>query len=388
MRFIHKTAVAGAAMVAFAGIGVGTALADPPSGTTPAATDIVGVGSDTTTPLFAGTNVPPAPPATSGSLQPDFNATNPANKLWSWNATGTPTSITPKAGCAAITRPNGSSAGITALKASITAGNTCIDFARSSRARNSGDGTGVSFVSLARDAITWSSPAGSGSPVPASLTVAQLTAIYNCTDTNWNQVGGANAPIVAVLPQSGSGTRNTFLADIGGGVNNPLVPGACVVNGSNSAGPIEENTGVSSTGFGDTAQFGTVAAPNVDDIFPYSVGDYIAQGSNEGTYNGTAIGGHTGADFGHGPMALHNVAGVAPTTTSNTAPYSGATVINAAGGVPMQRLLFDVVRTGSPLEASTGLFGSSGFMCTNLTAKTDIASYGFLNLGANCGSQS
>jgi ABC-type phosphate transport system substrate-binding protein len=383
MRFIHKTAVAGAAMVAFAGIGVGTALADPPSGVTPAATDIVGVGSDTTTPVFAGTNVPPNPPAASGVLQSDYNATNPTNKLYSWNAVGSPTSIVTKAGCAAITRPNGSSAGITALKASIAAGNTCIDFSRSSRARNSGDGTGVSFVSLARDAITWSSP--SGSPAPASLTIAQLTAIYNCTDTNWSQVGGGNAPIVAVLPQNGSGTRATFLADIGGGVNNPLVPGSCVVNGSNSAGPIEENTGVSSTGFGNTTEFA-----NVDVIFPYSIGDYIAQTTtSEGTYAGKAIGNHTGTDFGHGPMVLHETGGVAPTTTTNTSPYAGnAVVINAAGGVPMQRLLFDVVRTGSPLESAGGLFSSTGFMCTNATAKGDIASYGFANLGSNCGSES
>jgi ABC-type phosphate transport system substrate-binding protein len=382
MRFIHKTAVAGAAMVAFAGIGAGTALADPPSGTTPAAGDIVGVGSDTTTPLFAGPN---ATADASGVLQSDYNTAHPAPapQLWSWNATGS-SSITPKTGCASIPRPNGSSAGITALVNSINLGNNCIDFARSSRARNSSDPSSISFVTLARDAITWSSPAGSGSPVPASLTIAQLAAIYSCTDTNWNQVGGANAPIVPVLPQTSSGTRATFLADIGGGVNNPLVPGPCVVNGSNSAGLIEENTGVATPPFGNTAQFGTTAAPNVDDIFPYSIGDYIAQATtNEGTYNGKAIGNHPGADFGHGPMALHEVGGVAPTTTTNTAPYANnAVVINAVGGVPMQRLLYDVFRTGSPL---TGLFGPNGFMCTNPFVATDIISYGFLTLGPNCG---
>jgi ABC-type phosphate transport system substrate-binding protein len=368
MRLMHQAAAIGAAVVALAGIGIGTALADPPPGTVPTATDIVGVGAETTGPLF------------------DALAAGSSN-LVSFDATGS-SPITPKAGCAPITRPNGSNAGINALLASINAGNDCIDFARSSRPRTSSDPSSISFVSLARDAITWSSPAGSNSPVPTSLTVAQMKAIYTCTDTNWNQVGGANAPIVAVLPQSGSGTRTTFLGDLGGGVNTPLVPGPCVINGSNSAGLIEENTGVSPTGLGDTAQFGTVAAPNVDDIFPYSVGDYIAQATtNEGTYAGKAIGGHSNSVFGHGPMVLHNVAGVAPTTTTSAAPYSNATVVNAAS-FPLQRLLFDVVRTGSPLASSGGLFSSTGWVCTNATAKGDIASYGFLNLGANCGALS
>jgi hypothetical protein len=56
MRTIHRIAVLGAAMVAFGSIGVGTALADPPSfpGSPPALTDIVSVGSGVTGPLFSG----------------------------------------------------------------------------------------------------------------------------------------------------------------------------------------------------------------------------------------------------------------------------------------------------------------------------------------------
>jgi hypothetical protein len=70
-----------------------------------------------------------------------------------------------------------------------------------------------------RRAITWSSPEGNSvtSPVPATLTLAQLKAIYLCTDTNRDQAGGPNAPIVAVLPQDCSGTRATFLPALGGG---------------------------------------------------------------------------------------------------------------------------------------------------------------------------
>ena len=44
---------------------------------------------------------------------------------------------------------------------------------------------------------------------PANLTRAQLQGIYNCTFTNWNQVGGSNGQIERYWPQSGSGTRSS-----------------------------------------------------------------------------------------------------------------------------------------------------------------------------------
>jgi ABC-type phosphate transport system substrate-binding protein len=403
MRFIHKTAVAAAAMVAFAGIGVGTALADPPNGTVPAATDIVGVGSDTTTPLFSGL----PQPATDG-FQLDYNNTNPTSKLYSWDATGS-ASITPKAGCASITRPNGSSAGINALNADT---HNCIDFARSSRAPKavvSGTNGPDAFAVLAGDAITYSYVSGSAN-VPAGLTVADLTNIYNCTWTNWDQIPGNsshNAPIVAVLPQNGSGTRATFLAALGGGVNNPLVPGTCpgIINGTSNGLPVEENTGVSSSSYANTTLFSGSNAADI--IFPYSIGDYIAQGTagTEGTYNGKNIGGHTGPDFGHGVLLLRATTDSTgtlqpPTATNNTSPYANATVINPNFTNELQRTLYDVVRNGgtatapafptTPSYAATALpaiFGGpgTGWVCTNATAKADIASYGFTNKGANCG---
>lgn len=43
-----------------------------------------------------------------------------------------------------------------------------------------------------------------------NLTTAQIQGICNGTYTNWNQVGGANLPIVVVSRPSGSGTRATF----------------------------------------------------------------------------------------------------------------------------------------------------------------------------------
>jgi ABC-type phosphate transport system substrate-binding protein len=409
MRVIYKAAVVGAAVVALAGIGVGSAFADPYA--TPKSTDIVGVGSDTVTPLYDGSENVKVP----GTFVTDYNTQSPvpANLLWSWDAVGS-TNIVTKPGCASIPRPDGSSAGITALNNNVKItsgsgkGDYCIDFARSSRAPKavvSGTNGPDAFAVLAGDAITWSSPApkaGQTSPVPSNLTVADMTSIYNCTKTNWKDFsGGKSATIVPVLPQSSSGTRSTFLAALGHGVNNPLVPGPCVVNGSNKTGLIEENTGVSTAPFGNTAQFDPGGTPAVDDIFPYSIGDYIAQGSGEGTYAGRVIGGHTTPDFAHGVLLLRDTNGTAPTATDNTAPYSHATVINPAFTSALRRTLYNVVRNGgtatkpafptAPAYEKTALpkiFGPTGWECTAAAAKDDIVSYGFLLEGRNCGALS
>jgi phosphate transport system substrate-binding protein len=50
-----------------------------------------------------------------------------------------------------------------------------------------------------------------------SLTTDQIKSIYAGTDTNWNQVGGPNLPIVAVSRPASSGTRATFQKYLLGG---------------------------------------------------------------------------------------------------------------------------------------------------------------------------
>ena len=250
--------VAGAALAAAAtAMTVVPAIADPPKGVTPKATDIVGVGSNTIQALMNQFSV-------------DHNKAFPKGaKLFTWDAvnpkTGLDENIATKKGCAKIVRPNGSGAGVSALILNSKVGkNFCIDFARSSSPRSSSNPPkakgGVVFVALAKDAVTFA--ANKTTNVPKNLTTKQLAAIYNCTVTTWNQVGGkSHARINAQLPQTSSGTRKFFLAEIG-----VVNPGSCVDSskGENENNFPEENEGTNSF----------LKGANV--IYPYSVGAYIA----------------------------------------------------------------------------------------------------------------
>lgn len=159
-------------------VSANVAVADPPSGVTPRLTDIVGVGSDTTEQVIQ-------------AFSTKYNTTSPANKLYSFNATGT-AKITPKQGAGQINRPDGSSAGIDELaKNQKVNGKFVIDFARSSRSRDADDPTSVKFVAFGQDALAWA--ANGTTNAPASLTAAQLKGIYNCNIRNWSAVRRARS---------------------------------------------------------------------------------------------------------------------------------------------------------------------------------------------------
>ena len=163
----------------------------------------------------------------------DYNATigSSGTHLYNWDAVSPVTgqigdTINVKAKCPSIPRPDGSSAGITQLSTFTKTSDgkfLCDNFANSSRARGPSDPAfgpgGVAFAALAGDAVTWATP--KTTDAPASLTPAQLAAIFTCQDTNWSQVGGKNAPIKPFLPQSGSGTLTFWLAALGGIVAGP-----------------------------------------------------------------------------------------------------------------------------------------------------------------------
>jgi len=331
----------------------GVAYADPPRGVTPRANDVVGVGSDTTQFVV-------------DAFAKAYNTQKPApaNKLYSFDAVKPNTSppvagdpIKTKAGCATIARPNGSSAGIAALQASLAAGNGCIDFARSSRpASSTGTENNLVFVPFARDGVTWA--AVPSNHTPKTLTPAQLASIYTCSVTNWHQINSSlpSNPIHPFLPQTGSGTRSFFESAIG--IQDTSV-GSCV-NQS-----VEENNGKALAG-------------DLNALVPYSIARWIAQTPK-------AQGGRGAEPDIRGGVTLRKINGSAPTVKN---AKTGQITLRAAFVPTFLRLVYNVLgKTSSGTFAAKYLriFGTAaqhGFICQH---QTIVSNFGFGKIGTQCG---
>ena len=191
----------------------GVALASPATAD-PVSNSYAIVGSDTLEDVVGalanGTNI-------TGSF---VRTTINGNTIGSFDATGSP-AVTTKPGGIRFGRPNGSSDGVKALSRSIdglnytaaTAGSTPIaipgqvDIARSSSGGTVNANGELMYIPFGRDAISYVYRGDAGL---ASLTVAQLKALYECTSTTIN-----GALVTPYIPQAGSGTRKDFLAKIG-----------------------------------------------------------------------------------------------------------------------------------------------------------------------------
>jgi ABC-type phosphate transport system substrate-binding protein len=379
VRIVSKLLAAATAAVAITALAATPALADPPSGVTPKPRDVVGVGSDTTEFVL-------------DQLSHDYNATHPTGQLFSWDAIN-PTNgaehdtIQTKSGSAncSIPRPFGSSEGIAALEntKTTTGGQPCINYARSSRARGSTDPTTISFINLGGDAVTVATQPNGHIPA-GGLTTADLTGIYNCTITKWNQIpgnsGGSTATIAAMLPQNGSGTRSFFLGAIGLTAPGPCVSTSATRQGAAGANDntLEENEGVDPS----------LNLNKLNVIFPFSVGKWIAEKFHSGSCGTIAqcfahptTCSHTGKNlFGcntHGTMILDNLNGTAPTTGTGN-----GTKINPGFSATFTRLLFDVVNApeGTIPASLKSYFGPTGFTCNSTVSTKDLTNYGFLVL--------
>lgn len=266
----------GGAAVAVAALGL-SFTAPAYADIAPSGTDIVGVGSDTVQNI-ANFMADGDPTASSSGV----NASAPKNRLFSFDATPdandragyqngstsaalkplTPT-IVLRAGTSPVQRPNGTGSGIAALLADKTAPFK-INFARASRlpsvaeqnaAVTNGFVGGLHVVKISTDNLKVA--AANVTNAPASLTAAQLVDLYKCNTVNWNTIGGTAGTPIPQIPQTGSGTRNSFLADLqtaNGGVAVPL--GACVQS-------VEENDPASITGS---------ASAGINAIAPFSEG--------------------------------------------------------------------------------------------------------------------
>jgi ABC-type phosphate transport system substrate-binding protein len=372
MRMLGKLISGAAVLAAVTTLTAGMALADPPSGTTPKATDIVGVGSNTTENMLDQMSLNYDNSHKTGTHIYSFDALQNA-------ALASGSNVVLKKGCKAIPRPNGSSAGITALAGNIKDGkNFCIDFARSSRAEKSTDPSGLSFIPLALDNISYASLA-KGSNAPSNLSTHQLAEIYTCSVTKWNQVGGkSSATIKPLLPQPGSGTLAQFLSDIG-----VTTPGKCV----NEPNSLEENEGVDPIYTGSNAK---------NEIVPFSAGRWLAQAYHSAKCKTTKCTTDKTGVFTEcqTPKSGQNkfgcdVNGVLKVNDINkTAPINGTgskAVLNPKYTATFIRTLFDVVRTAKTKDGipsyEEAFFGAKGAFCKDSNV---IKAYGFESTAA-CG---
>lgn len=303
----------------------GPASAEPTS--TPAVTDIVGVGSDTSqyalNYLADGATV-------DGVSVPGYNDGGRTSEfLRSFDAlaaAGEPplsATIVPKEGAPAITRPNGSTAGKNQLYGADN--NPNINYARSSAGLSAGEvSANLWAVPFAVDGLRIAK-SSSSSNAPASLTGAQILAIYKGEATTWDQVGGTGtAAIVPYIPQPGSGTRAFFLSEL-----KALNGGASPTLGGN------------------------------------------VQESQE----------HDASVLASNPNAI------APFSTGRAKSASGITLLpgTAGGGWGAQRALYNVVRQADMTAPWFGqIFGPSGFICSD-SARPLVEAAGFEQLARATG---
>lgn len=205
MRIRGSAVAAGAAVV----IGSTLAVVSPavaadtnpydPTFVPNATDDLVGVGSDTTQ-------------IVTHDIAEAFNAGRTSGRLASFAADGAPGTVTLRAGSAAITRPNGSSAGKKLLYAPDN--NPDVTFARSSSTLSSGEITGgLKQAAFAVDGLQLAVSA-TATNAPADLTIGDILRIYKGDVTNWSQLGGRPGTIRALIPQSGSGTLSFFTSQL------------------------------------------------------------------------------------------------------------------------------------------------------------------------------
>ncbi|MEV7385613.1 MULTISPECIES: substrate-binding domain-containing protein [unclassified Streptomyces] len=303
-------AVVGVAALAL-GAMAAPAVADPADGSHRL---LAGVGSDTTQDVVNGLS----------------ETVDGGGTIASYDATGSATIQTRDTGCV-INRPNGSSAGIDALRNAVDNNTGCLDFARSSRVPADTSTTDLTWIPFARDAVTVAVRSDSALNNNLNLTTAQLAAIYTCQTTTLNGV-----TLAPLLPQANSGTRSFFLGQIG--VTEAQV-GSCV-------GTMEEHDGRYLTAAGNIA--------------PYSIAKYIAQTSGV-------------VDDIHGATVLGKVNGVSPTNADGTLNVS----------FPYSRDVYDVVPTSKLSDSviNPTFVGANSSVCAE-TATIELYGFGAIS---NCG---
>jgi ABC-type phosphate transport system substrate-binding protein len=204
-----------------------------------------------------------------------------------------------------------------------------------------------------------------GGPAPASLTGQQILKIYNGTYTNWNQVGGKNATIHPYMPKAGSSTLNAFQSFL------------AALDGVNEA-PGTDNDPTSHSAASQIWQ-GQAGAPTITD-------------GNWNTGSPTAVPPTAANVEEHDPsVVIKDANAIEPFSYGRAQLANGASqTVRIEGGWSADRELYHVVRGQNIAGAATtpfvygsdggvleNLFSNTGWVCTNATAKADIAGAGF-----------
>ncbi|WP_191907863.1 substrate-binding domain-containing protein [Nocardioides cynanchi] len=281
----------------------------------------------------------------------DAQAPAPAHLLESYDAvnpvTGqTPETITTKPGCP-ISRPNGANGGLSAIllnqKSTVDNTSYCIDWVRSSRAKKT-DGTeaGLTFYAQSQDAVSYAVVGNAYAPT-TPLTTAQLKDIFECTDTDWSQVGGQAGPIHVYLPPASAATLTFFLQAIGTTLNN--VQAGC--QGLPTVFSQQQNDGRTMNG-------------DPMGIAPYAVTKWAAQSNQAPGIADNRGGTHIGL--------VNTTTSPITTTVLNNVTYD---VLNPAfttgDSTAFGRLFFNAVRNDAPQDLKD-VFKAGGFLCQNQDA--------------------
>ena len=311
----------------------GTPLTPPPGGTLYA-----GVGADAFAEL-------------SNNVVAQYNATSPTDLLESFDAvnpvTGTSTTpadnITTKAGCSDLPRPNGANAGVTALLNDPVHndGTYCIDWVRSSRARGTAAGeASLIFYAQSRDAVSYATIGNAYAPT-TPLTTAQLKDIFECTDTDWSQVGGQPGAIHVYVPPTTAATYTFFLQAIGSSVQNVT-------------------TGCGNTTILQQQNDGRTLNGDPQGIAPYAVTKWAAQ---ENQAPGIAD------NRGGAQVGLVNTTTPATVdTTFNNVHYEVLNPAFATGAsASFGRIFYNVVRNNAPQDLKD-VFKAGGYLCQHQNA--------------------
>jgi hypothetical protein len=278
--------------------------------------------------------------------------------------------------------PNGANPGRDALRqgsaydptGQVPPNNGCVSIARSSSApRKSGSASGTDsatfqYYAFAIDAVSWASPSLSA---PAVLAPAQILGIYNCTYTNWSQVGGGNMPIQRFEPQPGSGTRSFFESAFLGGLDPTTISGPnCppVITTQPNGQPLDESDGLEINPVTqqraiipyEAGEWGFQANnyinPSIDDRYGVQIGGVVAARSANNTNN-------TGVTDGSWAAASTTVS----STGSNfLAGDAGATI--AGGGIPAGDVIQSVNGGGASVTLASS--GNTRSVTDGITNKT------------------